>query len=265
MYLEGFFGSTLLAQKLGTPKRRDMWQRVSSEYAISAQDLAGSLVLRTIESLPRRGRVLYWDDVAVPGPLRPEAPGSRVAARQSQRLESLLADPQLRLDVALAAGSDLYQPDRVTVSQSARTDALSFFVTAESDTPRDAQRLAGSLRTAFVNAATRSRAGRATEELEALTKRLEGDLRGGQRALLERRADDVQRLLGTQPPDFAVASLDSETDPEGLADRIVEALPGAPPPRSHPMWAGAAGLLAALIVFGAAFAFTAVRRGAARS
>lgn len=263
VYLEGFSGSTLRAQKLGNPRLRDSWQRVSSEYAISGQDLAGSLVLRTIGSLPRRGQVLYWDDVVVPALLRAEAPGGRAAARQSQHLESLLADQQLRLEVALAAGKDLYRSNRVTVSQSPRADALSFLVTAESDTPNDARRLAGPLRAALAHAATRSRTQRAQERLDEITSRLEGNPGAGQRALLERRADDLRLLIAAQPPDFVVASSDSEADPDRLVDRILDILPGALPPRPHPAWVGAAGLLATLVVFGTAIAFTAVRGAAA--
>jgi hypothetical protein len=260
IYLEAFAGSKLLDQRLGNPNLRNRWQLVSSDYSISAQDLAGSLVLRVVAVLPGRRRVMYWDDVSVSAPLQPEPATTREASVEARRLGDLLAEQQLRLDVSLAAGKDLYRPHRVTVTRNRQASGLGFVVSAASDTPDDARRLAGPLRNALVRAATLSRSQRAEAELGVVTKQLATKLRPRQRLRLEQRADDLRRLIASQPPDFVVVPADSTPGPKRIVDRALDKLPGPFPPRVDPIWAGAAGLLCALLFLGVVAAFTAVRR-----
>ncbi|MDQ3630417.1 MAG: hypothetical protein M3417_03895 [Actinomycetota bacterium] len=331
--LEGFSGSRQLAQQLGDPERRDSWQLVWTDYAISSEDLEGSLVLRSPPGLTRRGGiapeagprpVIYWDDVSVPA-LRPEPPPDVLEA--AKRLRSALEEPQLRFDASLMGqDTDLYDPGRATVQRSPRRGTLSFIVKVASDVPSDARSLAGPLRGALAGAARRSMLRRAQETWQELITTVGGGLQPRQRALLQRRADVLQRLIGAQPvgavavPSAAVPEASPATpkdprreqriqmerkrvisrvgsdlppperalvqqraddlqrlvnadaaefivlppgplpEPTRLVDRVLDELPGPFPRRVDPVWAGIAGLICALLALGSLIATTAGRR-----
>jgi len=223
VYLEGFAGSTLLGQTLGDRSRLSRWQRVSTDYAISGQDLEGSVVLRDVPSVTPRGRprgdagggpVVFWDDVSVAAP-RPRPP--RDARGQANSLRAALEEPQLRFEVALTArDNDIYDPGRATVLRSSRKDALSFIVTVASDVPSDARDLARPLRSALVRAARRSTLRRAQQTAQRLTAKLGSGLRPRQRALLQRRSNVLQQLIGAQAADV-VALPESVPEPSVAA------------------------------------------------
>lgn len=330
--LEGFSGSRQLAQQLGNPEQRDSWQLVWTDYAISSEDLEGSLVLRFPGVAPRDGPawsggarpVVYWDDVSVAVP-RPEPPRDVLGA--AERLRSALAEPQLQFDASLMGrDTDLYDPGRATIELSPRNGTLSFIVRVASDVPRDARSLAGPLRTALRRAGRRSMLRRAEATWQELITMVGGNLQPQQRALLERRANVLQRLIGAQPvgavtvptaavpepsaatpadprrqqriqrerqrvisrlgsdlpprkralvqrraddlqrlvnadaADFVVLPSRTLPEPTRTVDRLLDKLPGSFPRRVDPVWAGTAGLICAFLVVGVIIATTAVRR-----
>ncbi len=208
VFLEGFSGSTQLKQTLGDPARRGTWQWVSTDYAISPQDLEGSLVLRDLPASTAAGgagpdaggeRVLYWDDVSVTA-RRPDRTSDPVAAAAS--LRSALREPQLRSDIArIAADTNLYDPRRTIVERSPRNGTLSFVVRVANDTPSDANRLAGPLRSTLLDAARRATRRRAAKTWQQLIAIVGDRLAPRKRALLEQRAGVLERLIGAQPAD----------------------------------------------------------------
>lgn len=210
-FLEGFSGSTQLAQKVADPEHRGTWQWVSAQYAISPQDLEGSLVLRDLRPGAAGGRaepegpgerVLYWDDVSVTAP-RPAPRGD--ASGAAARLRAALEEPQLRHDVArLATDDTLYDPRRASVERSARTGTLSFIVKVASDVPHDANRLAAPLRSALVAAARRGRLRQAQRTWQQLIASVGESLPPDRRRLLQRRAKVLERMIGAQPADVVM-------------------------------------------------------------
>lgn len=207
VFLEGFSGSTQLAQKLADPGRRGVWQPVSTDYEISPQDLEGSLVLRDLQD-PHRGgdddadagvRVVHWDDVSATVP-RPDPPSEAPAAAAT--LRSALEEPQLRSDMARLVGDDnLYDPRRVTVRRSARDGTLSFVVSVATDLPSDANRLAAPLRSTLLDAARRATRRQAQKRWQGLIAIVGDTLPSHRRALLSRRAKVLERMIGAQPAD----------------------------------------------------------------
>ncbi len=326
VFLEGFSGGTPLAERRGDPKIRDAWQLVSVDFKVSSRDLEGSLVLR---SLPVPGStgpegdgdpVVYWDDVAVPA-MRSRAPIDSTAVAAGVR--SALEEPQLRFDVSFMAPDDTpYDPTRATVTPTSRPGTSSYLAKVESDVPSDARSLAEPLRSALISAASRNARRRAqadwlrlisrlAEDLSpsraallqqranvlqrvigaqaaeavvvpppaspanAATRRLEkkvsgerqrviGRLGSGlpprQRALLQQRVDDLQRMLGAQTPEFFVLPYGPAAEPTRPVDRLIDQLPGPFPPRVAGGWAAVAGALCAVVLFGMLLTGTAVRR-----
>lgn len=261
IYLEGFAGSTQLAPSVGNPKRRGTWQLVTNEYSVSDHDLAGSLVLRVIEGLPAPRQVMYWDDVLIPLSQEPKPASTTEAGKQFRRLEGLVGDQQLRLEISQAAGKDLYAPGHVTIARSHRSDALSFLLTVATDTPSDALRLQDQLQAALVQAATRSRIARAQAALAEVTRELERNVGPRQRALLLQRQYDLQQLIATQPADFVVSPSRSTSDPDDFVDRVLEKMPGPFLPRPSALSVGSAGLLSVLLLYGLLLGATAIRGG----
>ena len=208
VFLEGFSGSTQLAQRLARPGRRGTWQRISTDYVISPQDLEGSLVLRDLQGADARGRgrsdiaggrVLYWDDISVTAP-RPDPPSNALAA--AAILRSALEEPQLRSDMARLIGDDnLYDPRRATVQRSAREDTLSFVISVANDLPSDANRLAGPLRSTLLDAARRIERRQAQRRWQQLIAIVGDRLPSRQRRLLVRRAKVLERTIGAQAAD----------------------------------------------------------------
>ena len=335
IFLEAFSGSTQLTQQLGDPTRRGTWQRISTDYAISSQDLRGSFVLRDVPGLIRGSRgarraradTLYLDDVNVLAP-RPEA--SRDALGAAADLRAALQEPQLRFEVSrLARDTKIYDPARASIVRSRRKGTLSFIVRVASDVPKEARSLAGPLRSALVRAATRSTLRRAQTSVQQLissvgrnlqpdrrallqrranvlqgligaqaadvvtlpasasasapapsaaarraqlraqrtrqkiVSKLGNDLPPRQRALVQRRADDLQRMVGAQSLEFVVVPRGPVPRPTRRVDRLLEELPGPFPARAGPAWAGAAGLLCALLLLGTLIVTSAVRHRAA--
>lgn len=330
VFLEGFSGSTQVAQRLADPARRGTWQRVSTDYAISSHDLEGALVLRVPPESTGQGAgggapglVAYWDDVGVPAP-RSKAPRDALEAANSVR--AALAEPQLRFEVSLMARDKrLYDPRRATVVRSPRRDALSFIVTVASDVPGDARRLSAPLRAALLRAArrstlrqaqatwqnlisrlertlparkrellqrranvlqrvigaqaadvvalpspgaeasapVRSRQAQVTRNRQKVIARLGSDLAPRQRALVEQRAEDLQRMIGAQVGEYLVTPSGPVPQPTRAVDRLLDGLPGSFPPRVGAGWAGAAGLVCGLLLFGMLVALTAVRQRSA--
>ena len=333
VFLEGFSGSTQLGQRLGDPGRRGRWQWVSADYAISPQDLEGSLVLRAPPAPAQPAvaasgvgaeRAVYWDDVSVTAP-RP-AP-SNEARRAAARLRSALEEPQLRSDVArITADADLYDPRRATIERSPRQGALSFIVRVANNAPGDANRLADPLRASLLDAArrgarreaeknwqqliaivgdglsprqrallqqrayvlqrmigaqpanvvappapvrdpkvlTQAQQQRVHEDRQKIIARIGEDLPPWQRTLVQLQADNVQRMLAADTAEFVVLPPDSSVEPTRPVDRLLAALPGAFPLRVEPVWAGAAGLMCALLLF-TLVAMSAQRRRAVSS
>lgn len=206
--LDGFYASRQIRQRLADPDLRNTWQLVWTDYAISAQDLEGSLVLRNLPAPDDAGggidgRVLvYWDDISVPAP-PPELPRDVRAVAESVR--SALEEPQVRFEVAQATGDDtLYDPRRATVLRSPRADGLTFLVRVAADVPSEAHSLQAPLRTALVRAARRSTLRRAQGEWQELVSALGRSLTPGQRDQLQRRANVLQRAIGAQAADAVV-------------------------------------------------------------
>jgi hypothetical protein len=336
IFLEGYSGGVQLAQRAGSPQGRGRWQQISTDFIISSDDLQGSFVLRDIAGPARPGgarrdapatTTIYLDDANVSAP-RPALPRDELGPARGVRLA--FEEPQLRLEVSLAArDKNLYDPSRVTLLRSARTETLSFIAKVASDVPSDARSLAGPLRSALQRAAIRSTLRRAQASLQQLISRLGNGLparrrailqaranvlqgmigaqaadvvalpssepkpstrrtrreelrvqrnrqkvisRLGnglpprQRALVQQRADDLQRLVGAHAPDFVVAASGPSPKPTRALDRLLDKLPGPYPARIGPVWAAAAGLLCAALLLGMLFATTAVRhRGTVRS
>ena len=330
VFLEGFSGSTQLAQKTGDPARRGTWQFVSAEYAISPQDLEGSLVLRDLPPGPaadgaqaqaRGDRILHWDDVSVTAP-RPDVRGDALGAAAEVR--AALEEPQLRHDVSkLTSDATLYDPRHASVQRSSRTGTLSFIVTVRSDIPDDANRLAGPLRGALVGAARRARLRRAQsrwqqliasvgeglpparrallqrrakvlermigaqpadavaprtaltesgtstlgpaeqlrvhEHRQKVISRIGRHLPPWQRALVQQQADDLQRMIATDPVDFVVLPARSPVEPTRQLDRLLDQLPGSFPARAEPVWAGVAGVISLVLLLGMLIATNAGR------
>ncbi len=222
--LEGFSGSRHLAQRAGDPDRRGTWQPVWSDYAISSRDLEGALVLRVPPDPSPQGAgetadreiVVYWDDITVSAP-RPEPP--RDARGPANSLRSSLEEPQLRFEVSLMAEDDrLYDPRRATVVRSPREDALSFIVRVRSDVPDDARRVGAPLRLALVRAGRRSRLRQTQAAWQNLISELGSGLPPGQRKLLQRRAEVLQRMIGAPARD-AVALPSAAPEPS-RAERV---------------------------------------------
>lgn len=326
VFLEGFSASTQLAQRVGDPDLRDTWQLVTVDYAISSQDLQGSLVLRALPVPGAPGsdgdahRVVYWDDADVPA-VWSQLPRDSLAVAASVR--SALEEPQLRFEVSLMAPDDsLYDPTRATVVRSSRAGTSSYIVKVASDVPREARSLTGPLRSALIRAARRNTLRRAQADWQRLVSRLARDLSPGQAALLQRRAnvvqrvigaqafdavalptsappaspktrrfqqkvsrerqrviarlvsglpphqralvqqrvDDLQSMVGAQTPEFVVLSFGPAPEPTRPVDRLIAKLPGPFPPRIAGGWAGAAGGIGALVLFGMLVTGTALRR-----
>ncbi|MDQ3721796.1 MAG: hypothetical protein M3376_01730 [Actinomycetota bacterium] len=207
VFLEGFLGSTQLAQTLGDPGRRGTWQWVATDYVISPQDLEGSLVLRDLPgstarsgAAPKVGpeRVLYWDDVSVTVPRR-DPPHATLAAA---RVRSALDEPQLRAEIGrVQAVDDLYDPRRASVQRSSREGTLSFVVKVRNAVPADADRLAQPLRSTLLDAARRGTRREAQRRWRQLITTVGESLPPGRRALLQRRAQVMEHVIGAQPVD----------------------------------------------------------------
>lgn len=333
VFLEGFSGSTQLTQRPADPERRGAWQWVSTDYAISPQDLEGSLVLRNLPA-PDAARhavsdvgaasVVYWDDVSVTAP-RPDPPSDPFRAATDVR--SALEEPQLRSDMARLLGDkNLYDPRRATVQRSGREGTLSFVVRVASDVPSDANRLAGPLRSNLLDAARRTTRRQAQKRWRQLIAIVGDELPVRQRALIRQRADVLDRTIGAQaadavappsrppapstltqaqqvrihenrqkvisriaedlPPwqaalvlletdnlqrmiaadtaEFVVLPSNSPAKPTRRLDRLLAELPGPFPLRVGPLWAGAAGLMCALLLLGMLITMTAARQHAAK-
>ncbi|MDP8908845.1 MAG: hypothetical protein M3N47_06940, partial [Chloroflexota bacterium] len=205
IYLEGFAGSTQLAQRLGDSDVRDAWQPVSVKVAISSQDLEGSLVLRNVlqpgdgPDVRAKAALVYWDDISVQV-MRPAPPRNGLELAGS--LSAALEEPQLRFEIASATGdNDLYDPTRVTVAPSSRAGTLSFVVRVVNDVPADAQRLIAPLRSALVRAARRATLRRTQTELHEFIATIGRTLPPRRRALLQARANVLQRVIGAQAAD----------------------------------------------------------------
>lgn len=232
VFLEGFSGSTQLAQTLGDDGRRGTWQWVATDYVISPQDLEGSLVLRDLPSSgsadradPGLGpeRVLYWDDVSVTAP-RVEAPNAALAAA---RLRSALDEPQLRSDIArVTAVDNLYDPRGASVERSPRGGTLSFLVRVRNDVPEDANRLAQPLRSALLDAARRGARRQAQRRWQQLIAAVGESLASGERRLLQRRAKVLDAVIGAQPIDVVAPPPPAApaADPEPFAVRQARAM-----------------------------------------
>ncbi|HWC27866.1 MAG TPA: O-antigen ligase family protein [Solirubrobacteraceae bacterium] len=317
VFLEGFAGSTQLAQRLADPNLRDAWQPVSVRVEISSQDLEGSLVLRNVPDAAgvtasdrARAALVYWDDISVPVMRRPPP---RRGLELAGTLRAALEEPQLRFEIAsMTDDNDLYDPRHVTVARSSRAATLSFIVTVAHDVPADARRLIGPLRFALVRAARRSTLRRTQTELQELitaigrtlpprrrallqaranvlqrvigaqaadavalpapvaegtaaTRREQRRVQGNrqkviarlgdglpprQRALVQQRADDLQRRVAAQAAEYVVLPSGSAARPTRAVDRLLEKLPGPFPPRVAPGAAVLAGGLCALLLFG---------------
>lgn len=104
---------------------------------------------------------------------------------------------------------------------------------------------------------------RAQRDRQKIIARLGRGLPRRQRALVQQRADDVQRVVGAHIPEFVVLRHGSLPKPTRPVDRLVDKLPGPYPARVGPAWAGAAGLISALLLLGVVVATTAVRHRAA--
>lgn len=113
------------------------------------------------------------------------------------------------------------------------------------------------------SAATRSEQQRAQRDRQRIISRLGLGLPPRQRALVQQRADDLQRLVGADVPEFVVTRSGPLPEPTRPLDRLLDKLPGPYPARVGPAWAAAAGLLSAALLLGMLITTTAVRRRAA--
>ncbi|MBW3607351.1 MAG: O-antigen ligase family protein [Actinobacteria bacterium] len=114
------------------------------------------------------------------------------------------------------------------------------------------------------NALTQARQQRVHESRQKIISRIAENLPPWQRTLVQQQADDVQRMIAADTAGFVVLPSKSPVEPTRLVDRLVADLPGSFPLRTGPFWAGAAGLMCALLLLGMLATTTAVRRRAAR-
>jgi hypothetical protein len=94
---------------------------------------------------------------------------------------------------------------------------------------------------------------------QKVISRLGIDLPPRDRALVQQRADDLQRMIGAHAADFIVVPAGSQAKPTRAVDRLLDRLPGSFPPRIDPLWAGTAGLICTLLLLGMLLAVTALR------
>ncbi len=106
---------------------------------------------------------------------------------------------------------------------------------------------------------TREQQRQARLDRQKVISRLGRDLPSRQRALVQQRVDDLQRLIGAQTAEFVVLPSGRLPKPTRRVDRLLDALPGPFPPRVGPASAAASGLVGGLLLLAMLVVMTAAR------
>jgi hypothetical protein len=155
-----------------------------------------------------------------------EIPGLARAGDTGAYVGSLLDDPLVATETADASGF-LLAPQDVRERVHLRPTGQSVLVTVTAETPERARALAVALASALGNASVRA-------------------------VVAEARAEGLDELAASPPFGIAIGLRPAAPRPTRLADRAVDRLPGAFPPRPHPLVAGGVGLVLAAALFAVA-------------
>jgi hypothetical protein len=163
--------------------------------------------------------------------------------RSSAYFDTLLARQQIQIASVDQAGNGLSELD-VSVEPSERLRRPTFILTARAETPARV--------VAETNAVAAQLASASGQQLEAAAERR---IRQGRRELrsdktdpLRKRAlreqrDALRKLLNKPHPRVVLGTAPAEPPLTSWADKLIDKLPGAYPPRPSPVWVGLAGLL----------------------
>jgi hypothetical protein len=153
---------------------------------------------------------------------------------------ALLNDPVLQEQMRLNVGTGVARYEDVTIKQGPRPFPMS--VTVEANSPKKAQTFVNALAVQLNGATQRELVAAATKDAEGVRARLLDASNRKERARLRPRVRRLERIRERQPTRVLPGAPAGPPRMGQWADRVVDDLPGAFPPRPSPVWAALAGL-----------------------
>ncbi len=178
--------------------------------------------------------------------LFPRAVGPYAAVFDIAYYRSLLEDPALVEPMRLSVRSGVAEYEDVTFSRGRPGQLV---VTVAAPVPADAQRFVNVLAPQIAGATRQELARVTARDVAELRARLRSRLAPESRRALRRRLSQVERLGPLPPGRVLYGSPAALPRMERWADRLIDDLPGAFPPRPSPLWAALAGLLVAVTLW----------------
>jgi hypothetical protein len=182
--------------------------------------------------------------------MTPVAVGSFPKVPDPAFYRPLLADPMLRFEIRRTTGLEL-DPEDITIAPMLRSERLQ--LTAEGETPREANALANGVAHQLSQSTRRQLAAEVQRDLSTLRPLASARGSGPLRRRLDRRIERLEALGPLPPARIAPDRPGRAPEPPRWADRVVDALPGEFPGRPSPFWAAVAGLMVAATLWGIVF------------